>query len=273
MVINPDQIAEIILECVESYILPRYKVLESHEISSKSGPNDLVTQADLDVEAHLSRVLPGLLPGSLVVGEEGVSQGAVSLDALHQTERPVWVVDPVDGTYNFVHGRPGFGVMLACIVNGEIQAGWIYEIIGQNMLIAERGSGAFGNGERLAVDRSADIPQMQGHMSLKFFPPDFREPIKAAAEAAHIPSITPICCASEYLRIATGRSHFSLYNRLKPWDHMAGILIAREAGAHVAKWDATPPRASEYDVGLLVAPDEEKWHALHKIFIEPLEAL
>lgn len=268
MVIDPNRISEILRECAEAYILPRYKALKSHEVSSKSGPGDLVTQADLDVEAHLERVLPEILPGSIVVGEEGVSQGTASLAALEQTERPVWVVDPVDGTYNFVHGRPGFGIMLACVINGETQLGWIYEILGKNMLVAEKGGGAVCNGMAIRVDRDTDIPEMTGHMSLRFFPETARAPLKMCA--AQVRSIAPICCASEYMRIATGESHFSLYSRLQPWDHLAGALIAGEAGAHVAKWDGMAFHPSEYGVGLLVAPDEEKWKKLHGIFIKGL---
>lgn len=268
MVINPTQVSDILRECTENYILPRFQALKAHEISTKSGPRDLVTQADLDVEAHLARVLPDLLPGSIVVGEEGVSQGFSSLDVLKQTEQPIWVVDPVDGTYNFVHGRPGFGIMLACVIGGKIEFSWIYEVVGQNMLAAERGSGAYQNGVRIHVDQDTDIPDMVGHMSLKFFAKPFRKPLEEAA--SKVSSIEPICCASEYMRIATGESHFSIYSRLKSWDHLAGVLIAGEAGAYIAKWDSSPFDPAEYDVGLMVAPNEEKWNALHDIFIKKL---
>ena len=133
--VNLENVAEILKECAEKYILPRYKTLADHEISSKSGPRDLVTHADIDVEEHLKRVLPDLLPGSIVIGEESVSSGRASLDILKDITQSIWVVDPVDGTHNFVHHKSEFGIMLACVVNGVTQYSWIYDVLDRKSVV------------------------------------------------------------------------------------------------------------------------------------------
>jgi fructose-1,6-bisphosphatase/inositol monophosphatase family enzyme len=100
MSVDHHKVSEIIVECAEKYILPRYKTLAQHEISAKTSPRDLVTQADLDVEEHLTRVLPDLLPGSVVIGEEAASKNPALLDQLDDKSLKIWIVDPVDGTHN-----------------------------------------------------------------------------------------------------------------------------------------------------------------------------
>lgn len=265
--INPDTVSDLIRECVDAHILPRYQALGDDDVSTKTGPADLVTQADIDAEKHLERVLPDLLPGSIVMGEEGVSRGDVSIDVLKDISRPVWVVDPVDGTYNFVHGRPGFGTMVSLVVAGEIVGGWIYEILGDRMLVAERGAGARLNDTVLCVsDDVLDFSAMRGHMSLKFFPEPYRSVLKE--KSAAFQSVDPICCASEYLNLATGAAQFSLYSRLKPWDHFAGVLIVQEAGGVVAKWNGEAFTSQDYGIGLLSANSQAHWDAVRGFLVD-----
>lgn len=266
-VVDTAQVSQIIKDCAAEHILPRFRRLNDDEISTKSGPTDLVTQADIDAEKYLERVLPALLPGSIVMGEEGVSRGEVSLDVLKDDSRPVWVVDPIDGTSNFVNEKPGFGTMVALVVDGAIAQGWIYEIIGEQMVVAEAGAGAFNNGVRIEMDGSdSAFEEMRGHMSLKYFPEALRDNLKVKNEAFE--GVDPICCASEYLNIAMGKSHFSLYSRLKPWDHLAGVLTIREAGGYVRKWDGGEFSVRDEGAGLLVSNSEDSWRALHEYLIE-----
>ena len=151
MSVDSQKVSEIIVECADKYILPRYKALAQHEISAKTSPRDLVTQADLDVEEHLTRVLPDLLPGSVVIGEEAASKNPALLDQLDDKSLKIWIVDPVDGTHNFVHSKREFGVMLALIENGEARQGWIYDVLGKEMTVAERGGGAFVGSQKFSI--------------------------------------------------------------------------------------------------------------------------
>lgn len=265
-IIEPNKVASIIRECAATYVMPRYKALAEHEISSKTGPRDLVTQADLDVEEHLIRVLPDLLPGSIVIGEEGVSKGLMSLDLLQDKSRPVWIVDPVDGTHNFVHHKREFGSLLALVIDGRTEYGWIYDAPGDAFIIAERGAGAFAGEKKLSVKSEADISSMNGHINPGYFPKEYRAAIKDAQtnfKSCH--SLN--CAAHEYWRVASGQSQFVLYSRLKPWDHLAGVLAVQEAGGYAAKWDGRDYTPQDTDVGLIVACDQASWQEVFNQFL------
>ncbi len=266
MTVDAAVVSSIIVECAERYILPRYKQLAAHEISAKTSPRDLVTQADLDVEEHLIRTLPGLLHGSVVIGEEGASRDPGILNQLGDKNLKIWVVDPVDGTHNFVHGKREFGVMLALIEAGEVRQSWIYDVLGQEMTVAERGGGAFSNSKKLQVRAVREKKLMSGHVNAQFFPGNHREHIKAAL-AQFGECLSMSCAAHEYLRVARGDAQFSIYSRLKPWDHLAGALIVEEAGGYCAKWDGGPYVPKDKDVGLLVSSDRESWSDVMKAFI------
>ena len=266
-VINPEKIAEIIIECAEKYILPRYKLLEDHEIQTKSGPNDLVTQADLDVEAHLTRILPDLLPGSVVIGEESASENPDMLNILQDDTQKLWIVDPVDGTGNFVRHEREFGVMLACIMNGETQLSWIYDVLGKEIAITERGSGAFIGSTRLQVDPEVDLGKLSGYINPKYFPKNIQDEIKEIMQSFdRCKSLN--CAAHEYLHLAKGETHFSIYSRLKACDHLPGVFMAAEAGAYIAKWDGNPYTPKDHHTGLISASNQDVWDHVFNQFLK-----
>jgi len=266
-IINPDKVSDIIRETSDRFILPRYNALKKGEISTKTGPNDLVTQADIDVEEHLKRTLPDLLPGSVVIGEEGVSNGDASLNSLHDASRPVWIVDPVDGTFNFVHGKREFGVMLGLIIDGVTHYGWIYDVLGEAMSVAEKGAGAFCEGVRLEVGLADTVSDMQGHVNPKYFPEQYRPHI--AEKRDEFMAVSSIgCAAHEYLRIAKGEAHFSVYSRLKPWDHIPGALIVSEAGGIVSRWDGQGYKPQDFDKGIIAAASDRNWKDVHSVFLD-----
>ncbi|MBB0247049.1 inositol monophosphatase, partial [Streptomyces alkaliphilus] len=112
-------VPEVIRRIVAEEVVPRRRRLAEHDILLKTGPNDLVTVADREVERRLTEELTALLPGSLVVGEEGVHEDPGRYAAL-ESEDPVWIVDPVDGTRQFVRGEPGFCTMVALARAGRV---------------------------------------------------------------------------------------------------------------------------------------------------------
>ncbi len=266
-VINPENIANILAECAERYILPRYKALEDHQISTKSGPRDLVTQADIDVEAHLERVLPDLLPGSVVIGEEGISRGDKLVDILDDDTQKIWIVDPVDGTSNFVHHKREFGIMLGCVINGVTEYSWIYDVLGGTCAVTERGSGAYFGEERLSVTLENDPKDLLGHINTRFFPKEYREELRGAGKA--FKSCESLhCAAHEYLRIAQGKAHFSVYSRLKPWDHIPGALMVEEAGGLIKQWNGETYSPHVRDAGIIVANNEDCWANVRDSFVK-----
>ncbi|GAA3357894.1 hypothetical protein GCM10017744_030320 [Streptomyces antimycoticus] len=139
-------VEEAIRTAVADEVMPRYRQLAAHEIVEKKGPHDLVTTADRQAEEHLTDALTKLLPGSVVVGEEAVHADPAVLTALGG-DAPVWIVDPVDGTRQFVHGDPGFATLVTLAHGEELLASWTYAPVFEQMAIARRGGGALLNGE------------------------------------------------------------------------------------------------------------------------------
>jgi fructose-1,6-bisphosphatase/inositol monophosphatase family enzyme len=269
--IDADKIAQIITEVADDKIVPRFRMLEESHIRAKSNPNDLVTIADEEAELELTRILKDILPGSYVVGEEAVSSGTVTRDILKDKAAAVWVVDPVDGTGNFARGDDVFGTMVALVKGGERIMSWIYQIPDRRMITGEKGSGVRIDGAVFTEDTrlagNADFSGVRGFVSRKFIPPHMRpyvdENVKIMKDVR-----TLMCCAYEYVEILEGKSAFSVYKRIEPWDHLAGVLLLEEAGFYVRKWDGTPYEAADLDGGLINAPNEEMWHRLHKPFVE-----
>ena len=218
-------------------VLPRFRALKDHEIRDK-GRGDLVTEADLAVEALLSEVLPSLLPGSCIVGEEGVHLEPGLLNRL-EGEAPVWLIDPVDGTANFADGREPFCVMVALTYRQKTLAAWIYAPLRAEMTEAILGGGALCNGEPVSVAESRSLEEMHGAVHLRYLPERVRRRVRPGLD--RFGSNTELYCAGEtYLRLAHGGLDHALFWRAKPWDHAPGELIVREAGGHTAFLDGTP---------------------------------
>ncbi|MDA0997497.1 MAG: inositol monophosphatase [Proteobacteria bacterium] len=225
-------------------IMPRFRMLAAHEIREKR-PGDKVTAADVASEAALRRHLAELLPGSLVLGEEGYETDPDSLKTLGG-EAPVWIVDPVDGTDNYARGVPPFCVIVALFWQGAARAGWIYDPNADETVCATAGSGAFrvdktGQETRLGTLAPLPFAEQSGSIGSKF-----AARMQRTADAAGIACPSRFsrarCVGREYMDMALGRLHFARFaGLLKPWDHAAGALIVREIGgrAEVSETGAT----------------------------------
>ena len=251
-------------------IVPRFRRLADHDIAEKN-PGDLVTTADIEAELALARGLPPLAPGSVVVGEEEAGTDPTILAAL-AGPRPVWLVDPLDGTNNFAHGKRRFAVIVALCQAGEVLAGWIHDPLGGLTSWAMAGEGAWirdADGvRRLSAASPAPVAEMAGSLGSG---PRKRLTARHDEGEAEIPArmVRYRCVGHEYLELAQGRLHFARYGgRLKPWDHVAGVLLHREAGGFGALMeDRRPynPRPGIVQGTLLLAPDAHAWDALHRV--------
>ncbi len=139
--INVEKVAEIISEVADAEILPRFRRLKVGDIAFKTG-DDPVTIADKEAEKALSIRFLDLLPGSKVVGEEAFATNPRLLECFFG-ESPVWIVDPIDGTRNFVAGNPTFGVIVGLAERNQMVAGWPYDPMSKEFIAAEIGSGAY----------------------------------------------------------------------------------------------------------------------------------
>lgn len=264
MPIDPETVTRFVEETAAAEILPRFRRLADHEVREKEG-GELVTAADVASEARLTRLLRDLLPGSQVVGEEAVAERPEVLDLLRGSD-PVWLIDPVDGTANFAAGRRTFAVMVALVDKGTINAAWIHEPSLEQTAVAERGSGAWIGDRRLRAAVDVPLSDLRGTLHAGTFGgPELRRRVQQVRESiGAIPSLR--CAGAEYVRLAAGELHYTLFTKMMPWDHAPGVLLFSEAGGRARTFDRQLYDPSRRDTpGLLLAPDEASWELLHDV--------
>lgn len=267
--VDLEKIGNYIREVAAEKITPRFRQLEEHEISTKTGPTDLVTIADLEAEEDLTRIFKDIIVGSLVVGEEAVSKNEMDMGVLGTEDGYIWVIDPVDGTSNFAAGDEKHGTIVALVKNQQTIASWIYDVPKNRMVIAEQGSGVELEGVRKTFPQSnAPLNDMRGFISRKFLPKKMREELKDVLDIEFGNIETYMCCAHEYMDIIAGKAFFSMYSRIRPWDHLAGGMVMSEAGGHVRKWDGSPYGPGDEQGGIICAQDEETWQKIYDFLLD-----
>ncbi|MEU8618496.1 inositol monophosphatase family protein [Streptomyces sp. NPDC048623] len=222
-------VEEAVRKAAATEIMPRFRQLDAAEIVEKNGPHDLVTVADRAAETQLTAALTALLPGSVVVGEEAVHADPSIYEAL-KGDAPVWIVDPVDGTRQFVRGEAGFCTLVALARHGEILASWTYAPALEEFAVAVRGRGATLNG---APIRSG-APAPGAVLEVATSHPDYTTPDqKRALLGLRTEGVDPRPCGSaglEYLAVARGELDGIAFSWEYAWDHAAGLLLVEEAG-------------------------------------------
>ena len=252
---SPDlqQVAEIIKTISEQEVLPRFKNLSVSDVDTKDSSEDYVTTADTQTEKRLTKELTALLPDSLVVGEEAAFQDPSVLDCL-KDDKPVWIIDPIDGTMNFAYGRSEIGVVVALVHNGETVAGWLYNPVYRRMIMGEKGSGAWYEGRRLKVAEAKEFHRMTGSVGRRVAFKDDRLPKPAWWGSASF----------GYMMIVSGGAHYSAYRSkvIKPWDHAAGVMLHAEAGGYTAYADGESYVPLVGTNHLISAPNKDAWEYL-----------
>lgn len=228
MKLDIDHVTRILAETAEAVVLPRHRALSDAEVRTKSGPRDLVTIADEEAEARLTARLTALLPGSVTVGEEAASAEPALFQRLAASSTPTWIIDPIDGTWNFAHGGERFCMMVALCRDDVVLASWIYEPLPARVTVAERGSGTLRGGQRVTIPAPpAEAAQQRGFV--------YHRAVNNGAD----PRLNRWGSAGiEYLEMLDGGAHFSCYDRAMPWDHAPGSLLIIEAGGHHAFVDS-----------------------------------
>ncbi|MET2827170.1 inositol monophosphatase family protein [Mesorhizobium shangrilense] len=262
-----DRLATLLAEAAETEIMPRFRRLGTGDIRQKTSAADLVTEADVNAERLITARLHERYPSAMIVGEEACSDNPALLQGLGDADL-AFVIDPVDGTFNFASGMPLFGVMLAVVVKGETVAGIIHDPVGKDWLIGAKGAGShiqhsYGSLEKVAIAAPVPIAEMTGSVSWQYMAEPERSRL-ARNQTKTLSQFAYRCAAHEYRLLASGHGHFVVYNKLMPWDHLAGALIHAEAGGYSARFDGSPYLPSHIDGGLLVAPDEESWRELRR---------
>lgn len=242
-------------------VRPRFRALAEGDVGEK-GPGDLVTVVDREAEVALTRGLREIedVP---VVGEEATADDPRLLRALVGAPR-AWVVDPIDGTRAFVEGEPDYAVMVGLVSGGEAVAGWICLPEDGATYVAERGAGAFRDGERLA--RPPAGPEPRAELATRYLPPGVRAALLARLDgrpgSGRVVPVDSPYSGRQYSRLATGDLDAMLFWRTWPWDHAPGAVLLREVGGVARRADGTEYRPAVVADGLLDAADDAAWSVL-----------
>ena len=233
--------------------------VENLQVSHK-GPADFVSAADRKAEAILRDELARVRPGyGFLLEESGVIEGT---DPVH-----TWIVDPLDGTTNFLHGIPQFAISVALQKNDQIVAGVVYNPIMDELYVAERGAGAFVNDRRLRVATRRDLPEcvigtgvpFLGHGDHARFLGEMQTVMREVA------GIRRFGAASLDLAwVAAGRLDGFWERDLKPWDMAAGLLLVREAGGFVTDMQG---RDRMLETGSVLCGNENVHKRLSKLLL------
>ena len=243
----------------EAIILP-YFMNGDFSVDEKFGPQDLVTNADREAEEFMVGKIRSSYPGSGILGEE--SSSADGFDPmLALVARDCFIIDPIDGTWNFAHGLTTFAVALAHVESGEVKAGILHDPILGTTVHATKGQGAYLR-NRFGKDKKISAQSGRaGFLPTTSLP---RGRADAAIDVGH--SISPIkalgSSAHEYRMLAQGLASWSYAAKSLPWDHAAGALIYSEAGGITRYADGTEYTPFRMDSPIVSAADEATWQAL-----------
>jgi myo-inositol-1(or 4)-monophosphatase len=196
-------------------------------VGRKSSPTDLVTGTDLRAEDLVRRLLSEATPAAGVVAEEGGTSGPEA--------RLQWVIDPLDGTINFIYGLPVFAVSIAAAIDGDVLAGAVVDVLHDEVFSACAGGGARRDGHPIAVSTCAALPSaliatgFSYQASVRALQGEVAQRLLSRARDVR-------CFGSAALElcwVACGRLDGYYQRDTEVWDRAAGALIAEEAGARV----------------------------------------
>ena len=214
------------------------------EVSFK-GRGNIVTDVDMEVEREIFAILGAEFPDAALLGEESARVRA--------DEGLVWIVDPLDGTRNYASGIPIFSTVVGLALDGEVLVGVNYDPARNDMFAAEKGAGAFLNGERIYVSDTDAIEDAILGMDMSY------NDVGAANGLDVVRDIWPDMqtvriigsAAMGISYAAAGLSDLYFHHQLEPWDQVAGMLLVEEAGGVIT--DRTGKRAGLYSDGLVAS--------------------
>lgn len=222
------------------------KMGEISRVDTKFSPQDLVTEVDKGSEKLIRNLIMTHFPDHSILGEEGVEPGpeasAKALQAMSEEEY-LWIVDPIDGTTNFVHGFPFFSVSIALAHKGEIIVGVVYDPSRDELFVAEKGKGAYMHGKKTVVSLDG---QLSSSLVATGLPADRNGalPINLKGIQALSPQVRNLriagSAALHLAYVASGRLSGFWEIGLNAWDIAAGALLIQESGGKVTDTEGRP---------------------------------
>ncbi|CAG9297794.1 inositol monophosphatase family protein [Celerinatantimonas diazotrophica] len=259
------QLKSDITELARASVHPHYRHLQDADVHTKTSATDLVTVVDQDIEQQLTDRLRAQYPHATVIGEEAVSQNPQLIEYLDESEL-TFVIDPIDGTWNFAHGVSVFGVMVAVLSEGRCQHALLYDPIMDDWQQATLGQGAFYEDSR-AQQRPIHVSDRGGIAQLRGFVPlyNFNQAMQLhlAPQLAGFARIMEFGCSCfEYRLLNEGAVDFIIAPDPKIWDHAPGQLILSEAGGYSCFSDGEAYHPGRHRGILLAANNLETWQVL-----------
>lgn len=216
------------------------------QLSTKTSAQDLVTEVDKGAEQMIRKLILTHFPDHAILGEEAVEPGAeASAKALEavKDETYLWIIDPIDGTTNYVHGFPFYSVSIALAYKGEVIVGVVYDPSRDELFIAEKGKGAYVHGNPTLVSKDLSLSDS---LLATGFPMDasFNLPQNMAGLQALLPKVRNVrgggSAALHMAYVAAGRLSGYWELGLSAWDVAAGALLVQESGGKVTDTEGRP---------------------------------
>jgi myo-inositol-1(or 4)-monophosphatase len=229
----------------------------------KTSSVDVVTAVDREIETLIRERLADRQPGDGFLGEEG--------GRTDRTTSLTWVVDPIDGTVNYLYGIPQYAISIAVVEGDPTPGNWtelagvVINAASGREFTATRGGGAFSDGVPLAVNRPESLGQSLLSTGFSYSQTIRTQQAQVMARVMpHIRDIRRMGAASlDLTALAAGQLDIYFERMLQPWDHAAGVLIAREAGAEIRGWNGAAP-----DIDWLLAAHPEVLDKIEAILVE-----
>jgi myo-inositol-1(or 4)-monophosphatase len=228
------QAREWVLEAGEEI---RKSVNKPFKVNTKKDYKDLVTEVDQETEKFFARKIKETYPNHLVLGEEGFGDEVTSLDG------HIWIIDPIDGTMNFVHQKRNFAISIGIYKDGVGEIGLIYDVMSDELYYGIKDEGAYKNGKQL--------PMLKEHLELEDaiigINPYWALPNRRVEEKGIHDLIRKVrgtrsygSAALEFAFLAEGIMDAYITMRLSPWDIAAGVIIVNEVGGVTSQVDGSP---------------------------------
>jgi myo-inositol-1(or 4)-monophosphatase len=226
------QLQTIIVLAAREELLPRFTRVEREHKADGS----FLTEADLAVQKRIAEQLLQHWPDTVFLGEEMTAEQQAGLLA---SDKPVWCLDPLDGTSNFAAGIPYFAVSLALLEKGEVSLGIVYDPMRDECFAASKANGATLNGAPLQVPASGlDLKHATAIIDFKRLAPELA--MRLVSEIPYASQRSFGSVALDWCWLAMGRSHVYLHGRSNIWDYAAGNFIFNTAGGHACTLEGEP---------------------------------
>ncbi|MED0660098.1 inositol monophosphatase family protein [Bacillus smithii] len=228
----------------------RKSFTETLDIQTKSNPNDLVTNMDKATEQFFIEKIKQNYPDHSILGEEGFGDKLESLDGV------VWIIDPIDGTMNFIYQQRHFAISIGIFENGIGRLGYIYDVAHDELYFAEKGKGAFLNGKKLKKLAPVKVEEAIIALNSTWLVQNRRMDPKPLISLAQTVRGTRSygTAALEFAYVAAGILDGYITMRLSPWDFAAGKILVEETGGIVTNLKGEPLNLLEKNTIFVAKP-------------------